>query len=224
MKKNTSTLLIISIILLSTLVSFVGCSDMMAKLGNISLTIDLDTPEIEVASYSLEATLSDSNSRFTLNNIVPPKYTLSELKEGKWNLTVKAFDDQGSQIGIGAKQVELKAGQVVETSLLVICSQCAPSLSAFTLEGPSRQDIREGLLKGTTTKMEYRLASSAEDAPFTACSDGATRLVPGTYHIRLAQAHGLEASESLTVIIPAYEKIQLTIDRPTLTTTKEYDG
>jgi hypothetical protein len=223
MKKTLITILT-SLILITTIFFMVGCSDMMAKLGNISLTIDLDTPEVEVSSYALEGTLTDSNSRFTLNNIVPPRHTLSELKEGRWNLTVKAFDDQGNQIGVGTKTVDLKAGQVVETSLLVEFGQSTPVLSTFTIAGPSRHDDREGSVAGTTTRMEYRLASAAADDPFTACTAGTTQLVPGEYHIRLAQAHGLQASESLTVTIPTYQKIQLTIAAPTLTTTKEYDG
>jgi len=224
MKKINTTLTIISLVLLCALVSFVGCSDMMATLGNISLTIDLDTPEVDVAAYTMEGSLLDSSSRFTLNNIVPPRHTLSELKEGRWNLTVKAFDDQDNQIGIGTKTVDLKAGQVVETSLLVEFRQSTPVLSTFTIAGPSRYDDREGSVAGTTTRMEYRLASAAADDPFTACTADTTQLVPGTYHIRLAQAHGLQASECLTFTVPAYQKIQLTIAAPTLTTTKEYDG
>jgi len=224
MKKINTTLTIISLILLCTLVSFVGCSDMMATLGNISLTIDLDTPEVEVASYILEGNLVDSNSRFTLNNIVPPRHTLSELKEGRWNLTVKAFDDQDNQIGIGTKAIDLRAGQVVDTSLLVVFGQSTPLASAFTIAGPSRNADREGTISGTTVKMEYRLASAAEDAPFTACTAGSTNLAPGSYKIRYAAAHGLQASECLTVTVPAYTQVQLTITSPTLTTTKEYDG
>ncbi|MEA5029083.1 MAG: YDG domain-containing protein [Sphaerochaeta associata] len=224
MKKINTTLTIISLILLCTLVSFVGCSDMMATLGNISLTIDLDTPEVEVASYILEGNLVDSNSRFTLNNIVPPRHTLTELKEGRWNLTVKAFDDQDNQIGIGTKTIDLRAGQVVDTSLLVVFGQSTPLASAFTIAGPSRNADREGTISGTTVKMEYRLASAAEDAPFTACTAGSTNLAPGSYKIRYAAAHGLQASECLTVTVPAYAPIQLTIIAPTLMTTKEYDG
>ncbi|MEA5105984.1 MAG: YDG domain-containing protein, partial [Sphaerochaeta associata] len=224
MKKINTTLTIISLILLCTLVSFVGCSDMMATLGNISLTIDLDTPEVEVASYILEGNLVDSNSRFTLNNIVPPRHTLTELKEGRWNLTVKAFDDQDNQIGIGTKTIDLRAGQVVDTSLLVVFGQSTPLESAFTITGPSRHADREGAVAGTTAKMEYRLASAAEDAPFTACTEGSTNLAPGSYKIRYAAAHGLQASECLTVTVPAYTQVQLTITSPTLTTTKEYDG
>ena len=147
MKKINTTLTIISLVLLCTLVSFVGCSDMMATLGNISLTIDLDTPEVEVASYILEGNLVDSNSRFTLN------------------LTVKAFDDQDNQIGIGTKAIDLRAGQVVDTSLLVEFGQSTPVLSTFTIAGPSRYDDREGSVAGTTTRMEYRLASAAADDP-----------------------------------------------------------
>lgn len=224
MKKINTTLTIISLVLLCTLVSFVGCSDMMATLGNISLTIDLDTPEVEVASYILEGNLVDSNSRFTLNNIVPPRHTLSELKEGRWNLTVKAFDDQDNQIGIGTKAIDLRAGQVVDTSLLVVFGQSTPLASAFTIAGPSRNADREGTISVTTAKMEYRLASAAEDAPFTACTAGSTNLAPGSYKIRYAAAHGLQASECLTVTVPAYTQVQLTITSPTLTTTKEYDG
>ncbi|ADY14311.1 YDG domain-containing protein [Sphaerochaeta globosa] len=224
MKNINTTLSIISIVILCTLLSFVGCSDMMATLGNISLTIDLDTPEVEVASYTLEGNLVDTATRFTLNNITPPRHTLTELKQGRWNLSVKAFDDQGSQIGIGTKAVDLKEGQIVDTSLLVVFSQSTPLASAFTITGPSRHDSREGSVAGTTVKMEYRLASAAEDAPFSACSAGITLLIPGTYKVRYAAAHGLQASECLTVTVPAYTPIQLTITSTSLTTTKEYDG
>ena len=46
MKKINTTLTIISLVLLCTLVSYVGCSDQMATLGTIIMTNDLYTPEV----------------------------------------------------------------------------------------------------------------------------------------------------------------------------------
>lgn len=224
MKPTKTTLFIYILVIATILLTFIGCSDMLETLGNISLTIDLDTPEVEVASYTLEGNLVDPTTRFTLNNINVPRHTLTGLKQGRWTLCVKAFDDQGNQIGIGTKAVDLKEGQILDTSLLVVFSQSTPLSSDFTITGPSRHDSREGSLTGTTVKMEYRLASAAEDAPFTVCSAGTTLLIPGTYKIRYAAAHGLEASECLTVTVPQFQPIQLTITNPSLSTAKEYDG
>jgi len=220
MKKYLTLLLAIALILLS----FVGCSDMMEKLGKISLTIALDTPDIDVASFSLEGTLSNSSTRVVWHDIATPRHTLSALKSGTWNLTVTALDDDGEQLGVGTQQVHLKEGQIVETTLLVVFTQAIPSAGGFTLSSPSRYDSSDGELAGTTQNMEYKLASSPEDAPYTACTEGTTILGVGTYLVRYAAAHGLHASEPISVTVPDYQPIQLTIGDPTLTTSKIYDG
>lgn len=224
MKKNTTTLLIIAIVLLSTLLIFVGCSDMMEKLGCIDLTIDLDTPDVEVASYLLEGSLSNTSSRFSLNDIMPPRHTLSNLKKGTWDLKVTAFDASDNQIGVGTKTVELKEGQIADISLLIVFSQRAPQLGSFIITAPARHDVAQGTITGTTTNMEYKLASASQEAAYTPCSASATLLAPGTYKIRYAQAHGLEASEDLMVTVPAYQPIRLTVTGTEVDTSKEYDG
>lgn len=224
MKKTITTLAIISLVLLSTLLFFVGCSDMMEKMGSISLTINLDTPEVTVASYTLEGALSNTRNSFTVNNVTPPKHTLSSLQKGNWNLTVTAFDESNNQIGVGTKTVVLEEGQVTDTTLLVVFGQNTPQLSTFTISAPGRYDVAQGTITGTTTSMEYKLASASEETAYTSCTAPITLLAPGIYKIRYAEAHGLEASEDLTFTIPAYQKVQLSISDPTLTTTKAYDG
>jgi hypothetical protein len=220
MKKTTITLLFIATILLS----FTACSDMMEKLGNINLTIVLDTPDIAVASYRLEGLHDNPNSRFTVHDIVPPRHTLSSLKSGLWTITVTAFDAAGTQLGAGTTRINLREGQIVETTLLVVFSQDAPTSSGFTFSAPTRFDSADGRMSGTTAAMEYRLATDPADAPYTACSEGTTILGTGTYLIRYAAAHGLRASDPLSVTVPLYQPIQLTIADPTLNTNKTYDG
>lgn len=211
-------------VLAAVLLGFTACSDMMEKLGNISLTIVLDTPDVQAASYSLEGLHTNLNSRFTLRDITPPRHSLSSLKKGTWDLTVTAFNADGDQIGAGTSRVDLKEGQIAETTLLVVFNQAVPTASGFTFAAPTRFDSSDGILSGTTANMEYRLASEPEDTPYTACTEGTTILGTGTYLVRYAAAHGLRASEPLSVTVPQYQPIQLTIGDPALTTGKVYDG
>ncbi|MDD3057499.1 MAG: YDG domain-containing protein, partial [Sphaerochaeta sp.] len=224
MKKTKPTRLLLLFILITAAIFFTGCSDMMEKLGSISLTIVLDTPNVVVASYVLEAEHVDTSSRFSMRDIIPPRHSLSALKKGTWDLTVTAYDANSVQLGRGTTRIDLKEGQILETTLLVVFTQAVPPSSGFTLAAPSRFDSADGQVNGTTTAMEYRLSSSPEDTPYTPCTQGATILGPGTYLVRYAAAHALHASEPLAITIPAYEPIQLTIGSPTLTASKIYDG
>lgn len=211
-------------VLAAVLLGFTACSDMMEKLGNISLTIVLDTPDVQAASYSLEGLHNTPNTRFSISDITPPRHSLSSLKKGTWEITVKAFNADGDQIGAGTSRVDLKEGQIAETTLLVVFNQAVPAANSFTFAAPTRFDSFDGILSGTTANMEYRLASEPEDTPYRACTDSTTILGTGTYLLRYAAAHGLRASEPLRVTVPQYQPIQLTIADPTLTTGKIYDG
>ncbi|WP_321301825.1 YDG domain-containing protein [uncultured Sphaerochaeta sp.] len=225
MKQPKTALLLCLFMFIATLLFFSGCSDMLERLGNISLTIVLDTPDVEVSSYSLEAVHTNTTSRFTINNIAPPRHALSELKSGVWTVTVTAFSEEGDQLGVGTQQVDLKEGQIVEKTLLVVFSQPAPETSTLALLAPTRFDSADGQLTGTTTHMEYRPLSSSADEPYTACSEGTTILGSGTYQIRYAAAHGLYPSAPCTVTIPNYQPIQLTVTRPALTVLdRTYNG
>lgn len=224
MNKHNTALLPILLILAIVLICSVGCSDMMEKLGKISLTIVLDTPDVAVASYRLEGLHANPNSRLTVNDIIPPRHSLSTLKSGMWSITVTAFDDTGNQIGVGTTRVDLKEGQIVETTLLVVFNQAVPELRRFSFSAPSRFDSTDGQLTGTTAVMEYRLASSSADAPYTPCTEGTTILGAGTYLVRYSAAHGLSSSEPLRLSVPQYQPIQLTIGEPTLNRSKTYDG
>nr|WP_319776408.1 YDG domain-containing protein [uncultured Sphaerochaeta sp.] len=225
MKQPKTALLLCLFVFITALLFFTGCSDMLERLGNISLTLVLDTPNVEVSSYSLEAVHTDSTSRFTIHNIAPPRHALSELKSGVWTVTVTAFSEEGDQLGVGTQQVNLKEGQIVEKTLLVVFNQPAPETSALALLAPTRFDSADGQVTGTTTHMEYRPLSSSANEPYTACNEGTTILGSGTYQIRYAAAHGLHPSAPCTVTIPNYQPIQLTVTRPTLTVLdRTYDG
>lgn len=147
MKKPKTVLLLCLLVFITALLFFTGCSEMMERLGNISLIIVLDTPNVAVSSYSLDAMHTNSTSRFTLRNIAPPRHALSELKSGVWTITVTAFDEDGDQLGIGTQQVDLKEGQIVEKTLLVVFNQPAPESSTFTPSAPTRFDSADGQLR-----------------------------------------------------------------------------
>lgn len=210
-----------TLVLIALLLSLVGCSDMLDRLGNIALTITLDTPEVEVSSYRLEATQATGSAAITPQTISPPSHILSAMQKGTWNLRVTAFNAQGTQIGIGTQSVALKEGQIAEATILVVFSQEAPSLQNLTLSGPARYNAPQGSISGTTAAMEYQRDG---DTTYTTCREDTTPLTVGTYRIRYAASHGLAASEPLTVTVPSFEPIQLMIADPTLTTTKTYDG
>lgn len=223
MKKINKKYLLSLLIIVSILLLFTGCSDMMEKLGNIYLSIELDVPNVSVSSYTLNGCLAGSSVTCTTSVPTSRKVDLSSLKPGKWTLTVTAYDAGNNQIGVGTQTVELKKGQVLDTTVLVVCSQAAPTSGTFTLSSPTRYDSADGKISGTTAKMEYKLATAGESAAYTACTEGDTILASGTYLVRYAACHGLEASQPLSVTVPTYQPIQLTIGNPTLTTSKVYD-
>ncbi|MFA6696044.1 MAG: YDG domain-containing protein, partial [Sphaerochaeta sp.] len=89
---------------------------------------------------------------------------------------------------------------------------------------PTRYDSTDGKMAGTTAQMEYKLASSGDDVAYVTCTESDTVLATGTYLIRYAPAHGFDASEPITLTVPAYVPIQLTATAPSLTTSRTYDG
>jgi hypothetical protein len=75
------------------------------------------------------------------------------------------------------------------------------------LEGlaPTTEDNNDGKIVGTTTAMEYKLAS-AEDSAYTTCGNGeTTNLAPGSYYVRYAAKPGYNASAAVKVIVPEYQ-------------------
>lgn len=57
----------------------------------------------------------------------------------------------------------------------------------------------KGMIKGTTTKMEYRPLGTDE---WTTCDDESTSVQPGDYEVRYAATEDKEASESVRVTVP----------------------
>jgi hypothetical protein len=75
------------------------------------------------------------------------------------------------------------------------------------LEGlaPTTEDNNDGKIVGTTTDMEYKLAS-ADDSAYTTCGNGeTTNLAPGSYYVRYAAKPGYNASAAVKVIVPEYQ-------------------
>ncbi|MCF7942787.1 MAG: hypothetical protein K9M84_14355, partial [Spirochaetia bacterium] len=221
MKNTHKNYILIFLMLVPMLLFFVGCSDMMERMGDISLTIELDIPEMDVSYYTLEGSLSDSSRTFLLEEETALTYNLSSLDPGTWTLTVTAFDEDDQQIGTGTRMIVLREGQILETSVLVVFGQSPPE--GLTASPPSRYDSEDGEITGTTAKMEYKLSTAGEDA-YATCSDEKTILASGSYHLRFAAAHGLNPSETVTVIIPEYVPIQLTVSGTAITASKVYDG
>lgn len=134
MKNTHKNYILIFLILVPMLLFFVGCSDMMERMGDISLTIELDIPEMDVSHYTLEGSLSDSSRTFLMEEETSLTYNLSSLDPGTWSLTVTAFDEGDQQIGTGTRMIVLREGQILETSVLVVFGQSPPEgLTASSL-------------------------------------------------------------------------------------------
>ncbi|WP_320130212.1 YDG domain-containing protein [uncultured Sphaerochaeta sp.] len=215
--------IVILVLLVSSVLFLVGCSDMMAKLGNITLHVVLeDTPKVSVATYKVEGTLANSNETFVRDDVTSLNVDLSSLKPGNWTISVTAYDADKNQIGMGHQEITLNEGEILETSISVTFTLSAPDSALFFIYAPERYDSAIGKVTGTTAEMEYKLTSADDDA-YVACSEGETLLAPGNYMIRYAAQHSFDANGTLSITIPAYQSIQLTIGTPT-GLTKEYDG
>src|SRR3989339_2111746 len=118
MKKTHKKYILSFLVIISILLFSVGCSDMMEKLGQISLTIELDIPEITVESYTLEGSLANTDISFVLDDVTALNHTLTSLRPGQWTIRVTAFDSNGNQIGAGTKVTDLIHGQIQDTTLL----------------------------------------------------------------------------------------------------------
>ncbi|MDT4762463.1 YDG domain-containing protein [Sphaerochaeta sp. PS] len=214
MNRHISALLVV---LACMLLLFVGCSDMMEKMGEIVLQVEFENVGVDVATYAISGTLAGSRSTILLENLTETTIKISDLTPGTWVLTVTAFDGDKTQIGTGSKEVLLSVGKLVEQTILVVFGQSTPN--TLSPVAPTRFD-NKGSVTGTTTAMEYKPAS--EDT-YTVCTEGEIALVPGNYDFRLAAGKGLEAGPALLVTVPPYSPIVLTITDPILTTTKQYD-
>ena len=62
----------------------------------------------------------------------------------------------------------------------------------------------KGKITGTTDKMEYSTDSSFASPTGTTCTDTATEVAPGTYHVRLKADSNHNAGAAATVTVPAY--------------------
>jgi uncharacterized protein YjdB len=77
--------------------------------------------------------------------------------------------------------------------------------------------LNDGQITGTTSDMEYKLAS-AEDSAYLACLDKATTVaVAGDYLVRLAAKIGFGASLATEVTVPAYLAVTgVQVDQPSM--------
>ena len=74
--------------------------------------------------------------------------------------------------------------------------------AGLTGVAPTTFNGNDGKITGTTTAMEYKLASAA-DSTYIACGDGEiTGLAVGTYSVRYAAKDGSDAGTAVNIIIP----------------------
>ncbi|HKL58145.1 MAG TPA: YDG domain-containing protein, partial [Sphaerochaeta sp.] len=113
-RKNISLLLVV---LASLLFLFVGCSDMMVKMGEIVLQVEAeDTIRTSVDTYTITGNLEGGKSLFTQENVKPGEdVVISNITLGTWSFTVVAYDGigtgKGNEIGRGTKKIVLVEGQ-----------------------------------------------------------------------------------------------------------------
>lgn len=94
-----------------------------------------------------------------------------------------------------------------------VISKAAGPAAPSGLEGvcPTAADTSDGKILGTTAAMEYSTDRNFASPAGTPCSaNETTGLAPGTYYVRMASTSTAEASEALTVLIPAYVPPEVT--------------
>ncbi len=153
-RKNISILLVV----LATLsFLFVGCSDMMVKMGEIVLQIEPeDTIRTSVHKYSIVGNLASSRSSVSFDNLSPGgEVVIPNIAPGTWAFTVVAFDKSNNEIGRGTKDIVLTEGQKMDLKIPVVfvplpLSITDPILTSLSkvYDGTTTLAVKSGTLSG----------------------------------------------------------------------------
>ncbi len=164
--KNSSLFLIV---LISALFVFVGCSDMMVKMGEIVLqVVPEDTIRTTVTSYSVTGNLEGSRSTINLLNLLPSEeVVIPNIAPGKWTFTVTAYNGN-ADIGAGTQDIVLVSGQKVNLRVpvvfvplpLTITSPTIPALSKV-YDGTNTLAVTAGTLDGLVAGDTVSVTASA---------------------------------------------------------------
>ncbi|HKL57178.1 MAG TPA: YDG domain-containing protein, partial [Sphaerochaeta sp.] len=137
MKKTYKTISIVLVVLALLVIILAGCSDMMAKMGEIVITVEpSDKIRTTVTSYTVTGTLEGSKaSPLSLEIVVPAtEISIPSISPGKWTFVIKAFDSVG-EIGEGTQVVTLSEGQNVNLNVPVDFVPIPLSISNIPFKG-----------------------------------------------------------------------------------------
>lgn len=165
-----------------------------ALTGTVSITGSLKYNE------TLTASVTDTNNTGTLSyqwrrngddiaSATSSTYKVSENDIG-YTLSVKVSSS-------------IETGFIVGTASGVISKADGPSApTGITATACTTEDNNDGVIKGVTTDMEYKLSSLSGWVDGT--GSDITGLVPGTYNVRYKETSTHEAGEIANVVVNAY--------------------
>jgi hypothetical protein len=165
-----------------------------ALTGTVSITGSLKYGE------TLTATVTDTNNTGTLS------YQWRRNGDDIAGATSSTYLVTEADIGYTLSVVvtsSVEAGSIVGTASGVIAKADGPNApTGITAVACTTEANNDGVLKGVTTKMEYKLSSS--DWVDGTGSD-ITGLVPGTYNVRYKETSTHEAGQVANIVINAYD-------------------
>lgn len=165
-----------------------------ALTGTVSITGSLKYDK------TLTASVTDTNNTGTLS------YQWRRNGDDIASATSRTYlvteDDIGYTLSVVVTS-SVEAGSIVGTASGVISKADAPSApKGITATACTTEDNNDGVLKGVTTEMEYKLSTSSEWVDGTGAD--ITGLVSGTYNVRYKETSTHFAGQSANVVVNAY--------------------
>ena len=165
-----------------------------ALTGTVSITGSLKYDE------TLTATVTDTNNTGTLS--YQWRRNGSDIASATSSTYVVSEDDIGCTLSVVVTS-SVETGSIVVTASGVISKADGPNApSGITAVACTTEANNDGVLKGVTTEMEYKLSTSSEWANGTGAD--ITGLVSGTYNVRYKETSTHFAGQVANIVINAY--------------------
>ncbi|NBK20785.1 MAG: hypothetical protein EOM68_02025, partial [Spirochaetia bacterium] len=237
MKHTGKNISILLVALATLLLLFVGCSDMMVKMGEIVLQIEPeDTIRTSVHNYSVVGNLEGSRSSVSFDNLSPgDDVVIPKIASGTWTFTVTAFDANGLEIGTGTRAIVLTEGQNVSLKVPVEFKPLALSVTEPTLpslskayDGSTALAVTCGTLSGMVAGDEKVRVEAV--ATYADKSVGSGKLITVTHTLVYSDDTAItgkyDCPADYTVSTGVITAKQLGVSAPSFPETKDrvYDG
>ena len=165
-----------------------------ALTGTVTITGNLKYNE------TLTASVTDTNNSGTLS--YQWRRNGDDIASANSSTYKVSENDIGYTLSVKVSS-SIETGFIVGTASGVISKADGPSApTGITATACTTEDNNDGVIKGVTTKMEYKLSTLSGWADGT--GSDITNLVPGTYNVRIKETSTHNAGQIANVVVNAY--------------------